>query len=75
MIKRLLNKLNIGSLCRSVIYTLGHIVIATICNVYITGAVVKLAITDALIEPMINMIWYYILDSLWVRYMNKDKKH
>lgn len=62
-----------GSLYRSVIYTVGHIVIATVCNVYITGAVVKLAITDALVEPMINMIWYYMLDSLWVRYMNKDK--
>jgi len=53
------------SIGRAVIYTLGHIVIAMTCNNLITGAPLKLAVLDALIEPMINGVWYYILDKAW----------
>jgi uncharacterized membrane protein len=53
------------SIGRAVIYTLGHIVIAMTCNNLITGAPLKLAALDALIEPMINGVWYYILDKAW----------
>ena len=60
-----------NSLGRSVIYTLGHVIIASVCNVYITGAVMELAITDAIIEPMVNMIWYYVLDVCYSRYVSK----
>lgn len=62
-----------SSFYRSIIYTVGHICIATVCNVFITGAVVKLAITDALIEPLCNWVWYYVLDVMWHRWVNKDK--
>jgi uncharacterized membrane protein len=65
--------INKGSLSRSIIYTIGHILIATVCNVCITGAVVKLAITDALVEPIINMVWYYVLDVMWMRSVNNNK--
>lgn len=51
------------SIGRAVIYTIGHIVIAMTCNNLITGAPLKLAALDALIEPMINGVWYYILDK------------
>jgi len=60
-----------NSFGRSVVYTLGHIVIATLCNVYITGAVVKLALTDAVVEPLCNWVWYYVLDVMWSRYFFK----
>jgi len=53
------------SVGRAVIYTLGHIVIAMTCNNLITGAPLKLAALDALIEPMINGVWYYVLDRVW----------
>ncbi|MBL6758681.1 MAG: DUF2061 domain-containing protein [Pelagibacteraceae bacterium] len=53
------------SIGRAVIYTIGHIVIAMTCNNLITGAPLKLAVLDALIEPMINGVWYYILDKAW----------
>lgn len=59
------------SFIRSSIYTIGHIIIATICNVYITGAVVKLAFTDALIEPLINMLWFYVLDIIYTSVLPK----
>ncbi|MEK9717358.1 MAG: DUF2061 domain-containing protein [Pelagibacteraceae bacterium] len=51
------------------IYTLGHIVIAMTCNNLITGAPWNLAAIDALVEPMINGVWYYFLDKVWASKM------
>lgn len=65
------NKYINNSFARSGVYTIGHIVIATVCNVFITGAVVKLAVTDALIEPICNWVWYYALDVMWHKWINK----
>ena len=56
------------SIGRALIYTLGHIVIAMTCNRLITGADWALAGADAIIEPMINGVWYYVLDRTWSRY-------
>ena len=56
------------SIGRALIYTLGHIVIAMTCNRLITGADWKLAGVDAVIEPMINGVWYYVLDRTWSKY-------
>ena len=56
------------SLGRAFIYTLGHIVIAMTCNRLITGADWRLAGIDAIIEPMINGVWYYVLDKSWSKY-------
>jgi len=55
------------SVGRAVIYTIGHIVIAMTCNNLITGAELKLAALDALIEPLINGVWYFFLDKLWTK--------
>jgi len=52
---------------RAIIYTIGHIVIAMTCNNLITGAELKLAALDALIEPIINGVWYFLLDKLWTK--------
>jgi uncharacterized membrane protein len=53
------------SIGRAVVYTIGHIIIAMTCNRLITGADWALAGADAIIEPMINGVWYYFLDKLW----------
>ena len=53
------------SVGRAIVYTIGHIVIAMTCNRLITGADWALAGADAIIEPMINGVWYYFLDKLW----------
>jgi uncharacterized membrane protein len=50
------------------IYTIGHIVIAMICNKLITGARFDLAAADAIIEPMINGVWFYVLHKLWRKF-------
>ena len=47
------------------IYTIGHIFIAMTCNTIITGASWELAAADAIIEPIINGVWYYGLDRFW----------
>ena len=64
---KLLKKL-IGhsSLSRAIIYTVGHIFIAMTCNRVITGADWTLAGVDALIEPMINGVWFYFLDKIYI---------
>ena len=54
-----------SSLARAVIYTIGHVFIAMTCNHLITGAPLNLAAADALIEPMINGVWFYALDKFW----------
>lgn len=60
-----LTKLLGTSLGRTIIYTIGHIIIAMTSNRLITGADWRLAGLDAIIEPMINGVWYYMLDKLW----------
>ncbi len=54
-----------SSVARAVIYTVGHIIIAMTCNMIITGATMELAALDAFIEPVINGVWYYLLDRFW----------
>lgn len=65
---RVLQKITqMGSLGRTIIYTIGHILIAMTSNTMITGADWGLAAADALIEPCINGVWYFVLDYLWTR--------
>jgi len=54
-----------SSLALAVIYTIGHIVIAMIVNRLITGAELELAALDAIVEPMINGVWFYILHKAY----------
>ena len=54
-----------GSFIRTVVYTCGHIAIAILCNRLITGAEIKLATLDAIIEPLVNSVWYFFLDYYW----------
>ena len=57
-----------SSFTLAVIYTVGHILIAIACVVIITGASVELAALDAVIEPIINGVWFYVLHSAWKRF-------
>ena len=59
-----------SSITLAIIYTVGHILIAMQCNFYITGANIELAALDALIEPIINGVWFYLLHTLHRFYSN-----
>jgi uncharacterized membrane protein len=51
---------------------MGHIIIAATCNVMITGSTLELAAVDAIIEPLINGVWYYFLDKFWASTIKKS---
>ena len=55
-----------GSLFRTLIYTIGHFIIAATCVMYITGADFAAAMTDAIVEPLLNAVWFFVLDRLWI---------
>ena len=59
------------SLLLTIIYTLGHFIIAVLCVKLITGASLELATIDALIEPIINAVWFYILHRVYSNYKFK----
>ena len=66
-----LKKLIDTSIGRAIVYTLGHIIVAMTSNRLITGADWKLAGVDAIVEPLINGVWYYTLDRIWMKYRKK----
>lgn len=55
-----------GSVLRTIVYTIGHILIAMSVVSLMTGASLFEAGAVALVEPSINGVWYFVLDRLWV---------
>ena len=62
---------NKGSILRTIIYTIGHFAIAITVLMLIADVTFYIALTDAIIEPLANSIWYFILDKWWT---SKSKK-
>ena len=63
--KDVANKISeIGSLGLAIIYTIGHIIIAWACATLIFNASFSLAAADAIIEPIINGFWFYLLHRI-----------
>ena len=62
----------LDSLLLTVVYTIGHMVIAVVCVMVITNASFELAMTDAFIEPIINGVWFFILHSLCKKYRHSS---
>ena len=59
---------NKGSLLRTLIFTIGHFIIAaTILKLLDPDIELWVAVTDAIVEPLVNSVWYYILDRLWTK--------
>ena len=56
---------NRGSLLRTVIYTIGHFAIAITVLMIVADVSFSIALTDAIVEPIANSIWYFILDKWW----------
>ena len=54
-----------GSLLRTLIYTIGHFAIAIIWLMLIADVSFMIALTDAIVEPLANSIWYFLLDKFW----------
>ena len=56
---------NKGSILRTIVYTIGHFAIAIIVLMLIADVPFLVALTDAIVEPLANAIWYFILDKWW----------
>ena len=58
-------KNNKGSILRTIVYTIGHFAIAIICLMLIADVSFMIALTDAIVEPIANSVWYFVLDKWW----------
>ena len=58
-------KNNRGSILRTIVYTAGHFAIAITVLMLVADVSFTVALTDAIVEPIANSIWYFILDKWW----------
>ena len=58
-------KNNRGSILRTIVYTIGHFAIAITVLMLIADVPFMIALTDAIVEPIANSVWYFILDKWW----------
>ena len=58
-------KNNKGSILRTVVYTIGHFAIAIIVLMSVADVSFMIALTDAIVEPLANSVWYFLLDKFW----------
>ena len=58
-------KSNRGSILRTIVYTVGHFAIAIIVLMSIANVPFSIALTDAIVEPLANAVWYFMLDKFW----------
>ena len=66
-------KNNRGSILRTVIYTIGHFAIAITVLMLIADVAFMIALTDAIVEPLANAVWYFVLDKIWTSKYKKKK--
>ena len=60
---------NRGSILRTVVYTIGHFAIAITVLMLISNVSFAIALTDAIVEPLANAVWYFMLDKFWASKM------
>ena len=67
---------NKGSILRTIIYTIGHFIIAIVVLKAVADVTFTEAMTDAIVEPLANSVWYFVLDKIWVSkvFSKKNKK-
>ena len=56
---------NKGSILRTIVYTIGHFAIAITVLMLVADVPFSIALTDAIVEPIANSVWYFILDKWW----------
>ena len=56
---------NKGSILRTIVYTIGHFAIAITVLMMVADVSFMIALTDAIVEPLANSVWYFILDKWW----------
>jgi len=62
---------NSGSILRTIIYTIGHFAIAITVLMLVADVSFYIALTDAIVEPLANSVWYFLLDKFWASKIKK----
>ena len=62
---------NRGSILRTIIYTIGHFAIAITVLMFVADVSFMIALTDAIVEPLANSVWYFMLDKFWASKTSK----
>ena len=62
---------NRGSILRTIVYTIGHFAIAITVLMLVADVSFYIALTDAIVEPLANSIWYFVLDKFWASKISK----
>ena len=62
------------SILRTIVYTIGHFAIAITVLMLIADVSFMIALTDAIVEPLANAVWYFMLDKFWASKIQKNKK-
>ena len=62
---------NRGPILRTIVYTVGHFGIAITVLMLVADVSFMIALTDAIVEPIANSVWYFVLDKWWA---SKSKK-
>ena len=71
--KRIYNN-NKGSILRTIVYTIGHFFIAITVLMLIADVSFMVALTDAIVEPLANSVWYFLLDKFWASRVSKKTR-
>ena len=64
---------NRGSILRTIVYTIGHFAIAITVLMLVADVSFYIALTDAIVEPLANSVWYFLLDKFWASKAMKKK--
>ena len=62
---------NRGSILRTIVYTIGHFIIAITVLMLVADVPFYIAWTDAIVEPLANSVWYFLLDKFWASKIKK----
>ena len=62
---------NRGSILRTGVYTIGHFIIAITVLMLVADVPFHVALTDAIVEPLANSVWYFLLDKFWASKIQK----
>tara|TARA_A100001011_G_scaffold327978_1_gene352403 strand:+ start:611 stop:862 length:252 start_codon:yes stop_codon:yes gene_type:complete len=65
---------NRGSILRTIVYTIGHFAIAITVLTLVADVSFMIALTDAIVEPLANAVWYFLLDKFWASKFLEKKK-
>ena len=66
---------NRGSILRTIVYTIGHFAIAITVLMLVADVSFYIALTDAIVEPLANSVWYFLLDKFWASKVMKNKRN